>query len=143
MAEQLTREQIALSADIHVQLPAVTRQAPTDRTFELPTGLFVATAGFYLGFVALMAVTFTHLELAIPLAVIALFIVGFFGLPLVWTRLAPPTTSKASTWDRFRQNGIMTAYGRTTARDATVQVLILPTLIFVWGIVVVVIAALV
>lgn len=143
MAEQLTREQIALAADVHAHPPAIVRNPPTDRTFALPNGLYVATIGCYLGFIALMAATFAHLELAIPLAIIALFILGFFGLPLIWTRLAPATSSKASTWGGFRQDGIATGSGHTTARDASVQVLILPILIFVWGIVVVTIAALV
>ena len=55
----------------------------------------------------------------------------------------PPNQSKPKTWARFQREGIMTAYGRTSARDATVQVLILPVLIFVWGVVMVTIAALV
>ncbi len=143
MAEQLPREQLALSADIHAQPPAVTSMAPTDRTFELPTALYAITAALFMGFIALMAVGFADRELVIPLAICAVFIVCFFGIPSIWTRLEPEASSKASSWARFQQNGIMTAYGHTSARDATVQVLILPVLIFVWGVVTVVIAALV
>ncbi|KLI63460.1 hypothetical protein [Aurantiacibacter marinus] len=143
MAEQLTREQIARTADIRIAPPALVRRTIVDRTFELPKGLYVATVGLYLGFIALMGLSFSHPEMIIPVAIFTVFVVGAFGLPTVWTRLAPETPSKSKSWARFRQEGIMTAYGRTSARDATVQVLILPVLIFVWGVVAVTIAALV
>jgi len=143
MAEQLTREQISQTADIFAAPPTLARKTVVDRTFELPKGLYIATAGLYLGFIALLGVGFAHAEMIIPVAIFALFIVAGFGLPAVWTRLAPETASQSQTWARFKQNGIMTAYGRTSARDATVQVLILPVLIFVWGVIVVTIAALV
>jgi len=141
MVEQLTREKIAQQADIRIEAPRVA--APTDRTFELPKGLYVATVGLYLGFIAMLAVTFSHPELSILAVIFGFSVIAGFALPLIWTRLAPETKSKAKSWARFEQEGIMTAYGSTTARDATVQVLILPTLIFMWGIAIVVIAALV
>ena len=49
--------------------------------------------------------------------------------------------TRAKSWSRFQAEGIQTAFGRTSAREATVQVLILPVLIFLWGIAAVVIAA--
>lgn len=143
MAQQLTREQIALAANVTAAPPAYIRKAPVDRTFELPKGLYVATVGLYLGFIALMGLSFSHAEMIIPVAIFVVFVIGGFGLPMVWTRLAPETPSKSKSWARFKQEGIMTAYGRTSARDATVQVLILPVLIFVWGVIAVTIAALV
>lgn len=42
-----------------------------------------------------------------------------------------------------RERGILAAFGRASARDASVQILILPVLILVWGIVAVTVAALV
>ena len=141
MVEQLTREKLAEQADIRIEAPRVA--APTDRTFELPTGLYVATVALFMGFITVLSVGFAHPEMIIPFAIFALFIVAGFGVPAIWTRLTPATKSRPKTWARFRQEGIMTAYGRTNARDATVQVLILPSLIFVWGLTTVVIAALV
>ncbi len=141
MVEQLTREKIAQHADIRIEAPRVI--VPTDRTFELPTGLYVATAALFLGFVTTLSIGFASPGMIIPFAIFALFIVAFFSVPAVWTRLAPATKSRAKTWARFRQEGIMTAYGRTTARDATLQVMILPILIFAWGLIMVTIAALV
>lgn len=141
MAELVSREQLSRTADIRTEAPS----APTtvDRTFELPKGLYVATVGLYLGFIAMLAVTFAHPELTILAVIFGFSIIVGFGLPLVWTRLAPQTLSKSKTWARFQYEGVMTASGRASARDATVQVLILPVLIFLWGVSVVVIAALV
>lgn len=141
MVEQLTREKIAQQADIRIDAPRVA--APTDRTFELPTGLYATTVALFLGFIGTLAVGFGNPEMVIPFVIFAFFVVAGFGVPAIWTRLAPASKSKAKTWARFQQEGIMTAYGRTTARDATVQVLILPVLIFAWGLVCVTIAALV
>lgn len=143
MAEKLTREQIAEAADVQAAPPRYIRNAPLDRSFELPTGLYAVTVGLFLAYIALMSVGFAHPEMLIPAAIFAIFVVAGFGVPAIWTRLAPDNPVKAKTWARFRREGIMTAYGCTTARDATVQVLILPVLIFLWGAVVVTIAALV
>ena len=140
MVEQITREKLAEQADIRFDAPRVA--APTDRTFEIPTGLYAATVALYLGFIGTLALGFSNPVMIIPTAIFLLVVVAGFGVPAVWTRLAPETKSRAKTWVRFRQEGIMTAYGRTSARDATVQVLILPTLIFAWGLIMVTIAAL-
>ncbi|MWV28523.1 hypothetical protein [Aurantiacibacter rhizosphaerae] len=141
MVEQLTRAQIAENADIRMEAPRFV--APTDRTFELPTGLYVATVALFLGFIGTLAVGFGNPEMVIPFVIFGLFVVAGFGVPAIWTRLAPDAPTKAKTWARFKQEGIMTPFGRATARDATVQVLILPVLIFVWGLITVTIAALV
>lgn len=141
MAEQLTRQQIEAQADIRIAAPRVT--APTDRTFGLPTALYGTTVALFLGFIGTLALGFSNPEMIIPFVIFAFIVVAGFGVPAIWTRLAPTTRSKPKSWSRFQQEGIMTAYGRTTARDATVQVLILPVLIFAWGLVCVTIAALV
>ncbi len=143
MAEYLTREQIAATADTHAKLPVARAAHEVDRTFELPTGLYAATVGLFLAYIGLMTVGFAHPEMILPTIIFAVFVFAGFGVPALWTRLAPRTKGKTMTWARFRQEGIMTAYSRTTARDATVQVLILPVLIFLWGVIVVTIAALV
>lgn len=142
MAEKLTRERVAETADIHESL--ATRQ-PTrvDRGFELPTGLYVATAGLYFGFVALLGVAFANPKMILPVAVITLLVVAAFGLPSIWVKMNPDDGQRATPWSRFKAQGIMTLTGHCSAGAASVQVLILPVLIFVWGVAVVTIAALV
>lgn len=126
-----------------VEQPASVRhQVETDRSFGLPTALYAATVGCYLGFLVIVGSAFAHPELAIPMAIFVVFIVAGFGVPSLWTRLrgnesVPPTMGE------FGVKGIMTHTGRLAPRDATIQMLILPVLLVVWGIAIAVIAAIV
>lgn len=125
----------------------VRHQIEVDRCFELPTGLYAATVACYLGFLVITGAAFMAPALAIPMAIFAFFIVAGFGVPAIWVRLKSnaidPNTSRPLTADNFEARGIMTHTGPCTARDARVQVLILPVLIVLWGIAATTIAALV
>ena len=142
MAERVSRQIVAEKANVYTELPV---RAPTtvDRTFELPTALYGVTVAMYLGFLAIMAIGFRTPELILPMAAFVISIVAGFGIPTIWSRLAPKTESKPKSWRRLTLEGIRTASGKTAARDAAVQVLILPVLIFLWGIAAVTIAAIV
>jgi len=142
MAERVSRQAVAEKAIVHSEAAMLPPMA-VDRNFELPTALYGATASLYLGFMAAMAIGFGNPELILPIAVIVLLIVAAFGVPAIWVRMAPESRRAAKRWSRFLIDGITTEYGRTSARDAMVQVLILPVLIFLWGIATVTIAALV
>ncbi len=120
----------------------VRRRHEVDRSFGLPGAIYGAMVGCYLGFLAIAAVTFGNAALAIPLVIFAVAIVAGFGVPSLWTRLkdnasGPPTTGE------FARDGVMTHTGRLSAPDAAVQILTLPVLVLVWGVVAFVIAALV
>lgn len=120
----------------------VRHQVEADRNFGLPAAVYGAMVGCYLGFLAIAAVTFGNPTLAIPLVIFALAIVAGFGVPTLWTRLkdnpgAAPTTGE------FARDGIMTNTGRLSASDAAIQILTLPVLVVVWGVVAFIIAALV
>ena len=114
-----------------------------DRTFELPTRLYVATVGLYFAFLAVMAAGFRTREMVLPMAIFVIYIVMAFGVPALWTRMKPHNDSKALDWAEFQKNGIVTMTGATRTKDATAQVLILPVLILVWGIGTAMIAAIV
>ena len=137
MSKLNTREVILEKARV-VEAP----RAPTvvDRTFELPVGLYVATVAAYLGFLAITALAFSSPGLIIPMAIFGFVIVAGFGVPTIWTRMRE-NESKPHTWAAFSGKGIMTHTGPLAARDASIQVLILPVLILLWGIAVVTIAA--
>lgn len=126
---------------------AARHQIEVDRNFELPTGLFGATAGLYLAFIAVMAAAFGNPVLVIPLVIIALLIVVAFGVPSVWTRMKSngleTNETRPMTLGKFGNDGIMTHTGRCAPRDAAVQVLILPVLVVLWGLAAAFIAALV
>jgi hypothetical protein len=104
-----------------------------DRTFELPTRLYVATVGLYFAFLAVMAIGFQTREMILPMAIFVIYIVMAFGVPAMWARMKPDNDSQALDWLEFSENGIVTMTGLTRAKDATAQVLVLPVLIFFWG----------
>lgn len=110
--------------------PAQTR---VDRTFGLPTGLYMATAGLYLAFIGLMSALFANPELGIPLVIIAGFIVVAFGLAGLWAGMKPDNPSHPLTWGQFSARGIQTQSGPLTSFEASAQVLVLPVLILFWG----------
>lgn len=140
MSKHLTRELVAEQAVI---VKAPQKRHEVDRTFQLPKGLYFATVGMYLGFLAVMAAGFSSPGLIIPMAIFAFFIVAGFGVPTIWTKLAPATTSKSMSFAKLRREGVATLTGRLPAKDAAVQMLILPVIVFCWGVSTVTIAALV
>lgn len=140
MSKHIVREDLAARAILRETLR---EPHQVDRTFELPTALYATTVGLYLGFFALMAAGFASPGLIIPMVIFALFVIAGFGVPMVWTRLAPETRSRALTLGQLKHRGIQTHTGRLSGRDAVVQMLILPVLIVLWGLATVTIAALV
>ncbi|MEL6529058.1 MAG: hypothetical protein AAFQ27_03800 [Pseudomonadota bacterium] len=122
-------------------------QVEIDRNFELPTALYAVTVGLYLAFLVVMFAGLSTPGLVIPMAIFAVFIVGGFGVPAVWARLKSNIPggddSRPLTMGAFSNQGIMTHTGRLSPRDATIQMLILPVLIVMWGCAAVTIAALV
>ena len=133
---------LATKARVHQQLSlAIAPRGDVDRTFQLPTALYAVTVACYLGFIAVLGLGLATPGLGIPMAIFALFIVAGFGVPALWVRMKPLAASKALGWDRFVHEGIATHTGRATARDASVQMLILPVLILCWGVAVLVLRA--
>lgn len=112
-----------------------------DRSFGLPTGLYVATVGLYLAFIGLMATLFLNPELAIPMVLFAGFVIFAFGLAGFWTKMKPDHAGAPLSWGQFASRGIDTLSGRLTASEATIQVLTLPVLILGWGLAVAVVVA--
>ena len=134
----------AADARVHANLEDALRQPVTvDRTFELPARLHVLTVGAYLGFIAIMGLGFANPEMLIPVAIFAIFTLGLFGVPAMWAQMQPDNPGRTLRWSEFAVNGISAFTGRVKARDAMVQVLILPVLILAWGVIVVSIAAVV
>ncbi len=141
--EQLEAGKAAIVEGPKQERSEVRHQIEVDRNFELPKGLYVATVGCYLAFIATTFAAFSTPGLVIPMAIFAVFIVAGFGVPTIWTRLSPDNPSKPMDMGKFAREGIMTNTGRLAPRDAAIQVLILPVLIVLWGLAAVTIAALV
>lgn len=126
----------------HPAAAPVRHQVEADRNFGLPAAFYGATIACYLGFLVIAGTAFANPVLAIPIAIMVLLIAAAFGVPTVWTRLKG-NVSQPQTLGEFETRGIMTHTGRLAPRDATIQVLILPVLLVVWGLAVAVIAAVV
>jgi hypothetical protein len=146
MSEFITREKLN---DLAVVVPSPDANAgqsavrtDIDRTFELPTALYVATVVAYLGFLGVMASAFMNPELVLPMVVFVLFVISAFGVPTIWARMQPENKQSAIRYSLFKRIGIKTATGHLDGGAAAVQVLILPVLILGWGVAVAVIAAL-
>jgi hypothetical protein len=137
MTEFTTQEALSRVATV---TPSPHVRSEIDRCFELPTGLYAATVALYLGFLAVMAVALINPELVLPMVIFAFFIVAGFGTPALWARMNPEKRQRAMSWGTFRHRGVQTATGHLGAGAATVQVLILPALIFLWGITAAIIA---
>lgn len=137
MSEHLTQQQLQSLAMVTEAPNIATTQV--DRSFGLPAVIFRATAGLYLAFIGVMAVTFLDAELALPMAIIAGFLLIGFGLVGLWATLQPDNA--APTWGRFAERGFETLSGRLTMREAAVQILMLPVLILSWALAIAVIVA--
>jgi hypothetical protein len=111
-----------------------------DRSFGLPSGLYVATIGAYFAFLAVMGIGLAQRELIIPMGICVTYLVMAFGVPAMWVHMKPDNAAAPLSWTEYQLHGVDTWTGRIKAKDATVQVLILPILILFWGITTVAIA---
>jgi hypothetical protein len=132
--------EVLLARDEIVAAPA--ERACTDQSFELPSGLYVAMALLFAGFVGVLGVGFRGGHMAVVYGVIFAFIAAFFAIPAMFPAMAPDRR-KALSWAMFRMRGIKTATGRSNAGEATVLVLLLPFLIFCFGMAIAAIATIV
>lgn len=115
-----------------------------DHSFEFPTAIYGAMAALLFGFMAMMAVGFAAPGLVVPMAVNFAFLTAFFAVPAIFVIGSPDDVGpSARRWPDFMRNGVDTATGSTSGREALALTLMLPFLIFCWGIAVLVIAALV
>ena len=129
-----------LARDEVVESPA--RRACDDQSFELPTGIYIAMAAMFAGFVVVLSLAFND-HMLVSFGVIFAFLAAFFFIPSLFPRMARDSQTKALKWHQFVSRGIDTATGRTSAISATVLVLALPFLILCFAIAIASIAALV
>ncbi len=139
MTTHLSTPAIAAIADVR----AAPHQTVVDRTFGLPNLFYRLTVAAYFAFLAVMAVGLAAREMIIPIGVCIVYVTMAFGVPSLWVRMKPVHSSRPISTGQFSLYGIETYTGWVSARDAAIQVLILPVLILFWGIALVIVAALV
>jgi hypothetical protein len=139
MTTRETRQQLLVRGEV-VAPPSA--RACTDQCFELPSGIYVAMASMFTGFVAVLATAFRGGHMAVVYGAIFAFIAAFFAIPAAFANVGPKDArARALSWFEFSDRGMMTATGHSSAREAITLVLLLPFLILCFGIAVSVIAA--
>ncbi|MDB5675971.1 MAG: hypothetical protein JWM65_2953 [Sphingomonas bacterium] len=124
-------------------LPHAARRANTaPYAFDLHPALFATTIACYFLFLGIMAATFMNPELILPFVIFATYIVMAFGVPGLWARLLPADPRPRPTLRQWMRAGIDTGSGHLTGGAAAAQVLTLPLLIVLWGVLIAVICAL-
>jgi hypothetical protein len=139
MSRHLDTTQLAARNEI-VAPPAA--RAWADHSFEMPTGVYVAMGLFFTAFVAVLAGAF-RTDMGVSYGIVIAFLVAFFAIPAIFVKASPNDGPKALHWHRFRHQGISTATGHASAREATILVLALPFLIMCWAIAIATIAAMI
>jgi len=134
------KPEVLVARDEIVAPPA--QRACDDQRFELPSGLYVAMAALFAGFVGVLSLAFRGGHMAVVYGVIFAFIAAFFAIAAMFPAMAP-SGKRPLSWTMFRMRGIETATGRTSAGEATALVLLLPFLIFCFGMAVAAIAMIV
>ena len=119
------------------------REDIENRHFDLPVSLHTAYFGAFLAYLGIMFMGFYEPLMILPMAIFVIFTVGFYVVPMAWTKVGPQRDAKAMPMWKLMADGIAIETGQSSGRDAVVQVLILPMLILGWGIAAVSIAALV
>jgi hypothetical protein len=120
-----------------------TPRACTDRNFNLPVALHAAYFGFFFAFLAVMWASFASPGLVVPMGVFVAFLAAFYVVPMKWATMQPDNESRAMAFSRLMADGVDTITGRCSGGAVIAQVLILPALVFAWGIAIALIVALV
>jgi len=128
------KPEVLIARDEIVAAPAA--RACEDQSFELPRGLYAAMGIMFASFIAVLALGFRGGHMGVAYGVIFFFLAAFFAIPAIFQQ------KRGLSWAMFRYKGIKTATGHTSAGEATVLVLLLPTLILCFGIAIATIAAL-
>ena len=134
------KSEVLVARDEIVAAPA--ERACTDQSFELPRGVYIAMASLFAGFIGVLSLSFRGGHMAVAYGVIFAFIAAFFAIPAMFPAMAPEPKRSLS-WTTFRMRGVQTATGRTSATEATALVLLLPFLIFCFGMAIAAIAMIV
>ena len=118
------------------------REDIEDRNFGLPNAIHAGFFGLFLAYLGVMFVGFYEPLMILPMAIFVIFTVGFYVVPMLWTKVGQPHDDRALRMHELMSRGIAIETGHCKGRDAVIQALILPVLILGWGIAVVSIAAL-
>lgn len=122
--------------------PAFAKPNRVERQFDLHPALHLALFGGFFAYLGIMWLAFGNPELVLPFAIFVVFLAGSLIVPAWWGRVARQEGPRQS-WAEFLQEGVDCATGHLNARETAVQVLIMPAMLVLWGLIVATIRALV
>ncbi len=113
---------------------------PGERAFGLHPAVFGMMGGGFVAYLGLMTATFgAGHGMPVLLAICAVCLIGYFGVPLAFSRVRTGERRRAKSFSGFMAEGVQTATGRLTGGATLAQVLIMPALLVLWGVAVLVI----
>ena len=104
MSNHISRQIIAEQAVVKDTLPIVPE---ADRSFNLPTSLYVTTAGLYFAFLGIMAVGLSSPGLIVPMGIFVVFLTAFFGIAALFVKTDPEASGKIMRWSQFRSQELL------------------------------------
>lgn len=137
MSAHIPAEQIEQQARI---VAAPSRRNRGERVFDLHPAVHAMTIGAYLAFVGILCAAFMGPDLIVPAAIVVVSVFALFATPAFWARVAGDDLRKQS-WSEFLQEGVECCTGKLTAGQALAQILVLPGLILILGLVMAIINA--
>ena len=106
-----------------------------EHVFDLHPALHIGVfAGFFV-YLGIMWAAFGEKGLAIPFVIFDVFLAAAFVVPAWWARIAPGEGRKPG-WSDFIAEGLPSGSGPVTAGGAIVQVMIMPAMLVLWGLIV-------
>jgi hypothetical protein len=90
-----------------------------------------------------MWAAFASPGLVVPMGVFVAFLAAFYVVPMKWATMKPANPDRAMELSRLMASGVDTINGRCSGAAAVAQVLVLPALVFAWGVAIATIVALV
>lgn len=128
----MTGSIIHLACWAAMELPSEPPEAaPFVPVEDLPPKLEALVAGGLLAFILLLVMAFNGQEMVLPTAFIILVVSAFVALPMMWGRIMPRALRPHDHMWQFLKGGVRVQTGRLTAREAMIQLLAMPLLIFV------------
>ncbi|HEV7288930.1 hypothetical protein [Sphingomonas sp.] len=109
-----------------------------EHVFDLHPALHIGVFAGFFAYLGIMWAAFGEKGLAIPFVIFGVFLTAAFIVPGWWARVAPGE-GRAPSFADFVAQGLPTGSGHLGAGGATVQVMIMPAMLMIWGLIVAVI----
>ncbi|PKP94209.1 MAG: hypothetical protein CVT77_02990 [Alphaproteobacteria bacterium HGW-Alphaproteobacteria-16] len=129
------RREIFADAQVLTAPPVPLASTRADHVFDLHPALHIGVFAGFFAYLGIMWAAFGEKGLIIPFAIFTVFLAAAFIVPGWWARVAPNPGRKTS-WMEFMDEGLVSGTGRLSAGGVVVQVMIMPAMLVLWGLIV-------